>query len=144
MCSCYAGARIISRPLNRCKIIYVCIVGYYHDPPWVLSGCSLDSGAALNQSVHFCAVDLYTLCFIVFLYKSICSLICNGTNGTCPEYITLSKKLFCVFMSLRLVFSCEVQVNIRLLVSVKAQKHLKGYVMPFLPKCSTTFRTVLF
>ena len=119
---------IVGRMLHRCKLIDAVSVRKYYDSSRMLSGTSPDSGTSFCNSFNLTTTLSLTTFFIIVFHKSICCLICQRTDRSGFECMTLTKENLCIFMSLRLVISGEVQVDIRLFVSLKSKESLKWNV----------------
>ena len=123
------GLHIISRMLYRCKCIDLLTVRKYYDSSGVLTGGTAHSHAPLNQTVYFCGSFFNSLFFIVFFDHSVGCFICKGTYGSCLKGVALSENDSGVGMSLCLVFSRKVKVDIRLLVTFESKESLEWYII---------------
>ena len=136
------GSHIIGRSLNRGKRIDFLTNGKHNNTARVLSRRSPDTDAALNNPVYF-AVSLVNSPFLVITFdKSESCFICQSTDRSGTEGLALSKDDLCIIVGLTLIFSGKVQVNIRFLISLKAQEGLKGNIKALLCHGSAAFGTV--
>ena len=135
--------QIICRMLQRGKEMYIHIPRHYHDTRWMLTCGTLYSLTACRHMANKGLPLGLSLFLIVFLHKAIGSLIRHRSNRACSEYIVLAKKLLCVFMCHRLIFTREVQINIWYFIAIKAQEHRKRNFVTILQHIGTTHRTFL-
>ncbi len=70
--------------------------------------------------------------FIVIFHIAEGRLIRQRTDGSCPEGLSCTENNLRIFVGLTLVITGEVQVDIRLLVSLKSQEGLKGNIKSLL------------
>ena len=119
------GCHIVGRMLNRCKGINLFPHRQYYDTSRMLSGSPVDSHAALHNPVYLTISLMHTMLFIIILYITECGFICQRTNGSGTEGLSRAEDNLSIFMSLGLVLTGEIQVDIRLLVSLKSQERLK-------------------
>ena len=68
--------------------------------------------------------------FIIFFHITKCGLVCQRTDRAGTEGLTFSENNLRILMRFTLVISGEVQVDIRLFVSLKAKESLKWDIMP--------------
>ena len=78
----------------------------------------------------------------VIIHISKCCLFRNTTYGSRLECLALTEEYLGVCMCLRLILTREVQIDIRLLVSVESKECLEWYIVSFLYKRCSTIRTV--
>ena len=135
--------QIICRMLQRCKEMHIHIARHYHDTRWMLACGTLYSLTACRHMANKGLPLGLSLFLVVFLHKTVGGLIRHCSNGAGSEYIVLAKKLLCVLMSHRLIFTREVQINIWYLISIKAQEHCKRNFVTILQHIGTTHRTFL-
>ena len=62
------------------------------------------------------------------LHITIRRLIRQSTDGTCTEGLPGAEDNLRIFVRLGLILSGEIQINIRLLISLKAQEGFKGNI----------------
>ena len=137
------SCHIVSWILDRCKVINIHVVRDYNDSARVLSSRPLDSSGSLRQTLNFGVSVELPIVALVALDKSISRLSRNGTNGSSPKCILLTKNITHIQVSARLIFPREVQINIRYLVPVKSKEGLKRNILTILAQLVTTFWTVL-
>ena len=126
------GGHIVGRVLHRGKGIDFLAQRKHDNASGVLSRCPSHSHAALHNAVNLAVSFPGSPFLIIFLYISEGRLVRQGAYGSRAEGLTLSKDNLRIIMGLALVFTGEVKVDIRLLVSLKSQEGLKGDVKPVL------------
>ena len=136
-------SHIVCRMLHRGKGINVLPQRKYNNATRMLSGTSTNTGAPLTNTVNLAATFMTATFFVIFFYISIGSLICKGTYGTCSIGLSCTKNYFGIFMSLRLIFTGEVQVDIRFLVTFKSKESFKRYIKTIFFEQCTTLRACL-
>ena len=65
---------------------------------------------------------------IVFFYIAEGSFICQRTDGACAEGLALSEDNLRIIVSLALILTREVQIDVRLLVALKSKEGFKRNV----------------
>src|SRR5699024_1590696 len=118
--------------LDGGEIINLMLMGHNNDTARVLSGGSLYAGTALRQPFHLTAAFVNPPLFKIFHHIAVGGLFRQGTDSPGTEGGTFPKDDLHIFVGLRLVFSGEVQVNIRLLVALESEECLERNIMPFL------------
>ena len=109
----------------------------------MLTGRSLNSGAALCQSVFFGTVNRYSLDFKPFFNKSVSSLIGNSTDRTGLKGMVNSEKLLGISVSIELIFTAEIKVNIGLFVALKSQECFKRNIVTVTMHRNSAIRAIL-
>ena len=94
----------------------------------MLSGAPPDTGTTRYNAVDFTVPFSAAPLFVVPLDITVCSLVCQCANGSRAVSLSRAKNNFRILVSLTLVFSRKVQIDIRLFVSFKPQKSLKGNI----------------
>lgn len=98
------------------------------DATRMLSGRTPDACTSFRYP-HYLAVSLGNLAFLkVFADIAICRLIRYSAYSSRFKGLTFSEDNFCVRVSLRLILSGKVKINIRLLISFKSEEGLKWYI----------------
>ena len=92
----------------------------------MLPGTSPDTGTSLRDPLNLAAPLALFMFLIVVLHKTICCLVCKGSDGSRLKRVSFPEENLCVFMGFLLIVTGEVQVNIRLLVSLESEERLKG------------------
>ena len=123
---------IICRMLYRCKGIDGLSQRKNDDTARMLSGGPAHSGTPHNDPVDLAVPFAGSPFFIVFFYITKCSLVCQCTNSPCTEGLTCAEDNFRIFMRLGLVITGEIQVDIRLLVSLETKERLERNIKSFL------------
>ena len=134
---------IIRWILDRRKVVDIHVVRNNNDSPGVLSCCTLDTGSALSKTFHLCITIKLPIISLVTLDKAIGSLGSHRTNRSCTEGIFLTKDITHIQVGARLVFSREVQVNIRNLIPIKTKEGLERNILSVFAEFMTTVWTVL-
>ena len=86
---------------------------------------------------------LLALLLEILLHIAKGCLISYGLDGACLIYIVLAEQHLRVFVGYWLINAGEVQIDIRHLIAIKAQKDRKGNIVPILDKPRTADRAVL-
>ena len=105
--------RIIGRVLNRAEVRNIHILRYYNQSPRMLSGRPLNADKPCGKAVFFRMSRLDPPFFKILLHIAESRLFCEGAYGTGSKYVVGAKQYFRIFVCLCLVFSGEIQVNIR-------------------------------
>ena len=85
-------------------------------------------GTALNDPVNLTVALSLSPFLIIIFHIAEGRLVRQGANGPCPEGLAVAEDNLRVIVGLTLVFSGEVQVNIRLLVPFKSEEGFKRNV----------------
>ena len=134
---------VIRRVLDRGKGVDLLTVGENHDTSRVLAGGTLNPYAALNQTVYLTSPLGNPVFFKIVFNIAVHRLIRQGTYSPGLEGVAFSEDNLCIFVGLGLVLSGEIQVYIRLLVSLETKEGLKRNVEAVFFKLSAADRTVL-
>ena len=129
--------------LNRSKGIYLLSDRQNDNTSGMLPRTSPNTYTALKYSVYLAGALAYISLFVILFYKAICGFVSKSTYCTCSECLLGTEDNFYIFVSLTLIFTREVKVNIRLLVSLEAKEGLKGYIKAVLNQFLTTDRAYL-
>ena len=134
---------IIRRMLHRGKGVNVLSHRQNNDTAGVLTGTSPDSGTPCDNPVDFAGslVDAPLLKIIFHIPKG--SLVRQGCNGSRTEGLSVAENNLRVLMGFTLVLTGEVQVNIRLLISLKSQEGFKRNIKALLGQRMSAHRAVL-
>ena len=129
--------------LDRGKFLDLFSHGKYDNTSRMLSCASPDTGAALDNTVDLTVTLVLSPLFIIILHITKCRLIRQGTDGTGLEGLAFSENNLCIMMGIRLIFTGEVQVDIRLLVSLESKEGLKWNIKSLLLSswCRTSGRS---
>ena len=133
---------IIRRVLHRAEIIHLVFIGNNDHSARVLPSGTLNAGTALDQSVFLSICYRLTPFLQKMLHISESGLVLYGTDGACLKYMVTPEQFFGVPMCTRLILVGKIQVNVRLFVSIKAEKCLKRNLVPVLIHFFPTDRTV--
>ena len=98
------------------------------DTARVLSCGSADTCTSLHDPVDLAVPLAGATLFIVFFYIAKCRLICQRTDGSCTESLSCTEDNLRIFVRLGLVITGEVQVDIRLFISLKSKEGLEGNI----------------
>lgn len=127
-----AAVLLVGRILDGREMMDVHIAGNDHDAARMLARRILDARAAGDQAVDIGIVDLDALGFGPLHDVAISRLVLDGTDGPGAEDVVLAEEFFRVLMGFRMVFAGEIEVDIRDLVAVEAQKIANGMLWLFL------------
>ena len=133
---------ILRRMLNRCKCVNLLSIGQNDDAARMLPGRFPDADTAIRQ-----ALDLRRPFFLPMILKvpehiTIRILVRHTRHRSGPERLSCAENDLRIMVCLRLILSGEVQVDIRLLVSLKAKEGLKRDVKSKLLKLCPALRAV--
>ena len=134
---------IICRMLHRCKRVYFPSKRKYNDSTRMLSGRTADSYAALNDSLNLLIPLMLSTFFKIVFNISIRRFICQCRDCSSSESLTGPENNLRVCMCLTLIFSGEIQVDIRLFVAVKSKECFKWNIVTFLNQLFAAIRTLL-
>ena len=118
----------VRRVLHRAEVLHILIVRDHHQAAGVLAGGAADANAAQGQAVFLRPAGHDAVLLQILLHEAVGRLFRQGTDGTRPEHLCLSKHFDGVTVSPGLIFAGEVQVDIRHLAAAEAQEGLKGNV----------------
>ena len=116
----------VRRVLHRAEVLHIHVVGDHHQAAGMLAGGAPDAHAAQCQAVLLRPSGGDAVLLQIFLDKAVGGLFRQGTDGAGPEHLGLSEHLDGVLVGPGLVFTGEVQVDIRHLAAAEAQEGLKG------------------
>ena len=133
---------IVGRMLHRGEGIDVLTVRQYDDTAGMLSGGSVNTGTSCNDTVDLTVTFMYTLFFVIVFYITKSGFFRQRTYGAGTEGLPRAENYFRIFVGLTLVLTGEVQVDIRLLISLKSQKGLKGDIKSLFFQRFSAHRTV--
>ena len=119
------------------------IAGNDHDAARMLARRILDARAAGDQAVDISVVDLDALGFGPLHDVAISRLVLDGTDGPGAEDVILAEEFFRVLMGFRMVFTGEIEVDIRDLVAVEAQEDSERDVVAVLVERRAALRADL-
>ena len=133
---------VIRRVLNRCKVVDFLIRRHNQDPGRVLSGRPFDPGCSLGKAVHLGAPQVLFGIPFVRLHEPVGRLISYSPNRSGPVHVIRPEEDLHVVVRNRLVVPGEVQVDIRHLISLKAQEGFKRNILAVLHQGRPAFRTI--
>ena len=128
--------------LHRAKIINRHIRRHNDHAAGMLAGGTLDTGTTLGQPFNLGLVIDLSLFFRIFADIAVSGLIRYGCNRAGLKHTAFTEQRFGIFMGTRLVFAGKIQVDIRHFIALKAQKGLKGDIMPVAVHRRSTVRAV--
>ena len=109
----------------------------------MLSGRPFHAGAALSQSKYLGIVHHLVPFFQIMQCKTVCGFLRHTGDRSRFKHVILAEQFFGIAMGACLIFSREIQVDIRRLVTVKAQKGFKRNIVSVPIEKSSAMRTVL-
>ena len=136
------AVHLVGRPLQWRIIQNISILRHNDQSRWVLSGCPLYVGNALYQNIYLARLYISTFFLHIFSHISISALVCNTDYSAGAENIFFPEHFNDLGKGSRLVFPGKIQVNIRNLIAVKPQKHLKRNLIAVLNHSGAAFRAV--
>ena len=110
---------VISRVLNRGKVINFLVIRDDNNPGWVLPRCPFDPGCAFGQPVLFRPAELLISIAFISFNVPIGRFISDRPDRPGPENVFLPKQDLHVVVGDWLVVPREIQVDIRDLVTLK-------------------------
>ena len=119
---------IVGRMLHRRKGINGLAQRQYNNTARVLARGPADTGTALHDPVDLTVPLAGAALFIVFFYIAKCCLVCQRTDGSRTEGLTCTEDNLRIFVCLGLIITGDVQVDIRLLVSLESKEGLEGNI----------------
>ena len=123
---------IIRRMLYRCKGINLLSDRKDNDASRMLSGRPSHANTALHDPVDLTVSFADFPLLIILFYITEGCLVRERTDRPGTERLTCAKNNFGIFMCLTLIITGEIQVDIRLLISLKSKEGLKRDVKPIL------------
>ena len=123
--------------LHRGKGVDLLSQRQHNDTTWMLSGASSDSRTARDDPVDLTGALLISTLLVVIFHVAKGGLIRQRGDGSGAEGLSGAEDYLRIFMGLTLVFTGEVQVDIRLLVALEAEegfKYLSGMSQPARPE----------
>ena len=108
-------------------------------PPGCCPVVLTDTCASLHDPVDLAVSLVHTTLLVIIFHITERCLIRQRTDRSGTEGLSRTEDYFCIFMCLTLILTGEVQVDIRLFVSLESQESLKRNIKPHLS--STVFHT---
>ncbi len=122
------GGHIVGRMLHRRKGVDLLSKRQNHDAAGVLPRRPPDARAALCEALELTAALADPAVLAVSERVAVGRLVRHRRDGPCLEGLLVAEDYLRIRMRLRLVLAGEIQVDIRLLVALKAQERLKRNV----------------
>lgn len=141
MCGNDIGRHIIRRMLYRCKRVDLFAKRKYNNSSRMLSGTSADSRTPLYDTVNLTFSFTLSMFLVIILYITECGLVRQCTYRSGTECLTRTKDNLCILMRITLIISREVQVNIRLFISLESKESLERNIKSIFYKLLSTYRT---
>ena len=134
---------LFGRVLYRAEIEYFKILRHYDYASGMLARGLSRSDAAIGKPCFLRFGDIYIVLLTIMLHIAVSGLLHYARNGACTEGMPFAEHDFGKFMRDRLVFSGEIQVDIRGLISLEAEEGFKGYLVAVAVQGRSAVRTVL-
>ena len=131
---------IIRRMLHRCEFFNLYPHRKNNDSSRVLTGCPSDTGTTLYDTVDLTVTFMLSALLIIVLYVTERSLFCKSTNCSGFKCLAFSEDNLRITMRIRLIFTREVKVNIRLFISFKSKERFKRNIKSFFIHLCPTLR----
>ena len=125
MCGDCRSRHIVCRMLYQGKSIDLLSHRKYNDTSRMLSGRSADADTSLYDTVDLTVSLVDTALLVIILDITECRFIGKCTDRTGTEGLSLTENNLTVRMRFTLVLTGEVQVDIRLLISLESKECLK-------------------
>lgn len=119
------GVRVVRRMLRGAKILQHVIVRHDDHAAGMLTGGALDTGTAAREAVDLRLAVIQPPLLHIPADIAERGLIRHGGDGTSLEHVIAAEQRFGVFMRAGLVFTREVQIDIRRLIAVEAEEGFK-------------------
>ena len=119
------GIHIICRMLYRGEGIDIFTERKNDDTARMLSGGSPDTRTSLYDPVDLAVSLVHATLFVIIFHITERCLVRQRTDGSGTEGLSRTEDNLCIFVCLTLVLTGEIQVDIRLLVSLKSKERLK-------------------
>ena len=132
---------IVRGMLHRAKVPDLVFLRDNHQTARMLSGGAPDTHAPCREPGFLRPVGGFGAFGQVFFHITEGGFFRHRTDGSRPENVGFPKHLNAVRMGLCLIFSGEVQIDIRHLVAAEAQEGFKGNVEAILFHLAAAFRT---
>ena len=91
----------------------------------MLASGTADTGTALHDTVDLTVTLVLPPFLIIVLHITKCGFFRKGTNGSRLKGLPFSEDNLCIPVSIGLIFTGKVQVDIRLLITFKTKECLK-------------------
>ena len=137
------GIRVICRMLNRTDVVNLNLLGYNDNAARVLTRGAAYAGAACRKAVFLRAGALNAALLHVLFDIAERSFLGNRADGARSEHMVVSEDLAGVPVDARLILARKVQVDIRHLVSLKAEEGLERNVEALFGERLAAFRADL-
>ena len=125
---CSDGILIRGRMLDRCEAIDILTVGKNDNSSGVLPGGLSNIHDPFGQAVQFSCPAVNPFLLKILLNVAVRCLVRDTRNSTRAECLPGAEDDLGILMCLRLVFTGEVQVDIRLFISLESQECLERNV----------------
>ena len=131
---CGYGIRghIIRRMLYRGEGVNILPQRQYNNTAGMLTSTSPHSGTSGSDTVDLAGPLMNATFFKIILHITESGLVRQGCNGSGTESLSCAEDNLRVFMRLGLVITGEIQVDIRLLVSLETKERLERNIKSFL------------
>ena len=125
------AVHIVGRMLHRGKFFNVPSNGKNDNTAWVLACGPAHTCAALDNTVDLAVPLSLSPFFIVILYIAESCFLRQGADGSGLKSLARAENNLYIPVGFSLIIAGEIQVDIRLLVSLKSQESFKGNVKSF-------------
>ena len=137
------AGNIIGRMLYRGEGVDLLAMRQHDDTARVLARGPAYADAALYETVDLRTSLIDALLLVILLHHTEGRLVREGTDGTRLEGVAVAEDDTGVGMGLRLVFTGEVQVDIRLLITVEAEEGLERNIEAHTVQLRAALRALL-
>ena len=114
--------RVVRRVLYRTKLINLVVIRTDNDSARMLSGRPFHARTMLRQTLLFIFVDRNIALFKELRDITISGFFCDRTDRSRLKHVFFTKNSPDIAVGHRLIFSGEVQVDIRLLIALKPKE----------------------
>ena len=132
MCCNNIGCCVVRRMLDRRERINLLMLWQHDHTTRMLSGCTFHACQSQSDTFHLTTPFYLLMLFVIFVHISKCGFLCQRTNRSRTECLSLSKKFLCISMCFGLILTREIQINIRLFIAIETKECLKRNIVSFL------------
>ena len=137
------AVHIVGRVLDRSKLLNVPADRKNNDSSGVLARGPAHSGAALDDPVDLTVPLSLSPLFVIIFYIAESRLLRQSTDGPGLKGLSSTEDNLYIPVGFSLIIPGEVQVNIRLFVSLKSQESFEGDIKAFFLQRLSAHRAVL-
>ena len=134
---------VVSRMLNRTKVVNLKFTRNDDHSAWMLTGRAFNTGTADGQTLGLSLIEKQASFLGVLLDVTESGLVGNGCNSSRLENVFGSEQGLGELMGARLILAREVKIDIRGLIPVEAEEGLEGNIVTVAYHIGVTMGAVL-